>query len=248
MSTRSIRLARRSAAVAAVAALTVLSAASPAAAHVTVNPGTAEQGSFTKVSFRVPNERDNASTTRLQVDLPTDHPIESVSVRPVPGWQVKVVTSKLDRPVQTEDTEITEAVTRITWSGGEIDPGQFQEFDVSMGPLPTSTDRLVLPAVQTYSGGEIVRWDQDPGNGAEEPEHPAPVLRLTPQSAAGDAHGGGAEPGANPAAGAQPAAATESAASASDGTARLLGWLGLAAGVVGVVVGGLGLARARRSS
>jgi uncharacterized protein YcnI len=231
-----------------VAALTVLSAASPAAAHVTVNPGTAEQGSFTKVSFRVPSERDNASTTKLQVDLPTDHPIEHVSVRPVPGWQVKVVTSKLDKPVQTEDTEITEAVTRITWSGGKIDPGQFQEFDVSMGPLPTTTDRLVLPAVQTYSGGEVVKWEQDPGNGAAEPEHPAPVLRLTPKSANGDAHGGGAAAAAKPAAADQQVAATESAASASDGTARLLGWLGLAAGVAGVTVGGIGLTRARRST
>jgi periplasmic copper chaperone A len=52
----------------------------PASAHVSVQPGTAEQGGFTKVAFRVPNERANASTSKLEVILPTDHPISFVSM------------------------------------------------------------------------------------------------------------------------------------------------------------------------
>jgi uncharacterized protein YcnI len=238
-SSRPARVVRRTTAVAAAAMLAVIGIAGPAAAHVTVNPETAEQGDFTKVAFRVPNERDNASTTKLRVDLPTDHPIAFVSVRPVPGWKVKIEKTKLATPVKTEDTEITEAVTRITWSGGKIEPGQFQEFDVSLGPLPTDTDRMLFPAEQTYSGGEVVKWNQDPGNGGEEPEHPAPVLRLTPKSAEGGS-----------VASAKPAAQAEAAdpPAPTDDTARLLGWLGLAAGVIGTVVGGIGLARARSRS
>ncbi|MQY05676.1 YcnI family copper-binding membrane protein [Actinomadura macrotermitis] len=227
--------ARKPAALAALTAALVIGLAPAALAHVTVNPGTAEKGGFTKVSFRVPNERADAGTTKVQVGLPADHPVAFVSVRPVPGWTVKVEKAKLKTPVKVEGGELTEAVSRITWSGGRIDAGQFQEFDVSMGPLPEDADRLVFTAEQTYSGGEVVKWDQDPGDGANEPEHPAPVLKLTPKGAAD----------------ARPAALTATAvkpAEADDGTARLLGGLGLGAGVIGIAAGGLGLARARSRS
>ena len=46
-----------------------------------------------------------------------------------------------------------------------------QEFDVSAGPLPEDTDRLVLPAVQTSNSGEVVARGAPPAEGAE-PEHP----------------------------------------------------------------------------
>ncbi|QXJ23264.1 YcnI family protein [Actinomadura graeca] len=229
--------ARRLATLASLAALSVIGLATAASAHVTVNPGTAEQGGFTKVSFRVPNERDDAGTTKIQVDLPTDHPVAFVSVRPVPGWKVKVEKSKLKTPLKMEGSQLTEAVSRITWSGGKIDPGQFQEFDVSMGPLPTGVDRMLFKAEQTYSGGEVVKWDQDPGDGQNEPEHPAPALKLTPK---------GVEPAAakSPAGvTAQPKAAATS--DASDGTARVLGGIGIAVGVIGLGVGGYGISRAR---
>ncbi|MBW8483047.1 YcnI family copper-binding membrane protein [Actinomadura parmotrematis] len=224
---------RRSTTVAALTAATVLGLAPAALAHVTVNPGTAEQGGFTKVSFRVPNERDDAGTTKLVVNLPADHPIAFVSVRPVPGWTVQVTKSKLKKPVQAEGSELTEAVTRITWSGGRIDPGQFQEFDVSLGPLPTDVKEIAFPAEQTYSGGEVVKWNEAQAPGQEEPEHPAPVLALTPKGT-GDA---------------EPAVLTATkdggGGKADDGTARLLGGLGIAAGVVGIGVGAFGLSRAR---
>jgi hypothetical protein len=43
--------------------------AAAASAHVTVNPREATQGSYAKLAFRVPNERDNASTTQLEVKV-----------------------------------------------------------------------------------------------------------------------------------------------------------------------------------
>jgi uncharacterized protein YcnI len=227
--------ARRAGAVASLAALSVIGLAAAASAHVTVNPRTAEQGSYSKVSFRVPNERDDASTTKLVVNLPTDHPLSSVSVRPLPGWTVKVDKSRLPKPVKTEGGELTEAVTKITWSGGKIEPGRFEEFDVSMGPLPTDTDQLVFTADQTYSGGEVVKWEEPPAEGADEPEHPSPVLKLLPQ-------GSTATTGMT--AQVKPAAATSSA-SPDDGTARLLGGIGIAVGVVGIAVGAYGATRAR---
>jgi uncharacterized protein YcnI len=224
-----MRMSQRVAAASGLAALTVALTAGVASAHVTADPSTAEPGSYSKVSFRVPNEQQSADTTKLEIDLPTDHPIASVSVRPQPGWDVKVEKAKLATPLKSDDGEITQAVSKITWSGGKIAPGEFQEFDVSMGPLPTGTDRLVFKARQTYSGGEVVNWDQDPGNGGQEPEHPAPTVHLVSAKTA-------------------PApvnAGSPTKASSNDGTARLLGTLGLVAGIIGIAIGGYGLSRKR---
>lgn len=184
----------------------------------------------------MPNERDNASTTKLVVRLPAEHPLSSVSVRPVPGWTVKAEKSKLATPIKTHGGEVTEAVTVITWSGGKIDPGNFQEFDVSLGPLPTNTGELMFKADQTYSNGEVVKWDQPHAEGAAEPEHPAPVLKLVPKGK-GDTAAVGLTAQVKP----------KDSASSDDGTARLLGGVGIGVGVLGLLVGGYGLTRAARS-
>ncbi|MEU3164693.1 YcnI family protein [Streptosporangium sp. NPDC006930] len=239
---------RRLAAVTAGVTALTLGLALPALAHVTINPGSAQQGGFTKVAFRVPNERDDASTTKLEVTFPTDHPLAFVSVKPVPGWEVKVVEGKLPKPVTTEYGELTEAVTKVTWSGGKIDPGQFQEFEVSMGALPTDTDQLVFPTTQTYSGGEVVKWADEPKADGSEPERPAPTLKLTPASAEGDGHAAAsATPSTAAPASAPSVAPAAASAEGSDGTARLLGGAGLVLGIAGLVVGALGLRRGRAS-
>ncbi|WP_030909218.1 YcnI family protein [Streptosporangium amethystogenes] len=234
---------------AGVTALT-LGLALPVLAHVTINPNSAQQGGFTKVAFRVPNERDDASTNKLEVTFPVDHPLAFVSVKPVPGWKVKVIEGKLPKPVTTEYGELTEAVTKVVWSGGKIEPGQFQEFEVSMGKLPTDTDQLIFPTTQTYTGGEVVKWADEPKTDGSEAERPAPVLKLTPASAEGDGHGAAASttPSAATAPAAPSVAPAASAAEGSDGTARLLGGAGLLLGLVGTVVGALGLRRGGRAS
>ncbi|MFF4615003.1 YcnI family copper-binding membrane protein [Nonomuraea jabiensis] len=234
---------RRAATVLAAATALTVGLAVPALAHVTIQPGTAEQGGFTKVAFRVPNERDNASTTKIEVSFPADHPLAFVSVKPLPGWDVKVTQGKLPKPVKTEYGDLEEAVTKVVWSGGKINPGEFQEFEVSMGQLPKDTDSLVFPTKQTYSGGEVVDWSDAPKTDGTEAEHPAPVLKLVPASGA-DEHGtASASASAAPAAAAPSVTPVAAATSASDGTARLLGGAGLVVGVIGVVIGALGLRR-----
>lgn len=234
---------RRAATVFAAAAALSIGLAAPALAHVSIQPGTAEQGGFTKVAFRVPNERDNASTTRIEVSFPTDHPLAFVSVKPVPGWDVKVTEGKLPKPVKTEFGDLEEAVTTVVWSGGKINPGEFQEFEVSMGQLPKDVDTLTFPTKQTYSGGEVVTWADAPKADGTEAEHPVPTLKLVPASSEGG-HTPATSPAAAPVAGA-PSVAPVAASSepASDGTARLLGGAGLVVGVIGIVVGALGLRR-----
>lgn len=174
---------------AAVVACLVLVAA-PGWAHVTVSPGEAVQGGYTALTFRVPTESDSASTTRVQVYLPQDHPLASVSVRPHPGWHAQVHRERLATPLSTDDGEVTEAVTRITWTPDTpqdvLAPGEYDEFDISVGPLPEVAS-LTFKTLQTYSDGTVVRWIDPPSaEGQPEPEHPAPVLTLLPAGHAAD--------------------------------------------------------------
>ena len=217
----------------------VLALSAPAFAHVSVQPeGTAAKGGYAVVDFKVPNERDNASTTKLEVSFPTDHPLASVMPQPVPGWKPEVTKSTLDKPLEMHGKKITEAVTKVTWTadGKGIEPGFFQKFPVSIGQLPENTDELVFKAIQTYSNKEVVRWIEVPQEGQEEPENPAPVLAL---SAAEDDHHGSSSAGkASDSDDAEAASAKTDAAEPADSTdttARVLG-------VVGIVVGALGVA------
>ena len=200
----------------------------PAAAyaHVTVNPSTAAQGDFTELTFRVPNETEDANTVQVEVDIPTDHPIAGVSVKPVPGWEVEAETTKLDTPIESDDGPVTEAVSKITWSGGTIEPGQYQDFDVSVGPLP-DTDEIEFKALQTYDNGDVVRWIDEPLENGEEPEHPAPTLLLT-AAARGREHG--------------EAAASDSGDDDSNGLAIAA----LIVGGIALIVGGVALVMARK--
>jgi len=173
-------LLRRAGAVTGTATALLLAVAGPASAHVTVNPNTAAPGGYTKIAFRVPNETDRTDTIKLEVNLPADTPIASVSLRPVQGWTAVTVKSKLAEPIKTDDGDITEAITKITWTAGAgaaIKPGQFQEFELSLGPLPNAK-QIIFKALQTYSDGSIVRWIDEPTTDGSEPEHPAPVLKL----------------------------------------------------------------------
>ncbi|MER7165514.1 YcnI family protein, partial [Micromonospora sp. NPDC000207] len=163
------------------AAALVLGVGAPAAAHVTVSPGEAEQGAYSRVAFRVPNESDTASTVKLEVTLPEDAPVGSVSTLPVPGWTVTVERRPVSPPIEVHGAELTEAVSKLTWTAAEgsgVKPGEFQEFPVSMGPLP-EVDTMVFRALQTYSDGNVQRWIEPPVAGGEEPQDPAPVLTLT---------------------------------------------------------------------
>ncbi|MEU0168738.1 YcnI family protein [Streptomyces iakyrus] len=235
--------ASRIAAAGAAAGITVLALSAPAFAHVTVQPeGTAAKGGYAVVDFKVPNERDDASTTKLEVTFPTDHPLASVMPEPMPGWKIEVTKSKLDKPLEMHGEKITEAVTKVTWTadGKGIEPGYFEKFPLSVGQLPEDTDQLVFKALQTYSNKDVVRWIEVPQKGQEEPDNPAPVLELA--AASEDGHHGSAADEDSDAESAEKAsahtAASDSASSdGTDTTARVLGIVGIVVGAAGVAYG-----------
>jgi len=246
----------RVAVVGALTAAACLAGAGSAFAHVTVHPDSYAQGAADgTLTFRIPNEDDSASTTKVDITFPVDHPIPSVMVTAEPGWTAQVKSTKLSTPIKTDDGDITDAVSEIIWTGGKIQPGQYQDFSVAFGALPTGVDQLVFKTLQTYSGGKITRWIEEPKPGQDEPENPAPVLKLTaPAAADGTDSADGADGAdsakdstATPSVSSSPAPVASQVASvaASDGTARGLGIAGLVVGLLGLIAGGLGLARAR---
>jgi periplasmic copper chaperone A len=210
----------------AVAAVVASALAVPAAAeaHVTLQPNSAATGAFTVENVRVPNERDNASTVKVDLQLP--HGFVFASYEPKPGWKVTVTKAKLAKPSQTDDGAIDEEVRRITFTGhgpnGRIAPGQFMDFPLSVQIPGKPGDKLTFKALQTYSNGEVVRWI-----GAPDSDTPAPIVTVI---------GDDAKPAAAP-----PPARSEGGGGASKG----LGVAALVVGALGLVAGlaALGLRR-----
>jgi uncharacterized protein YcnI len=195
-----------------------------AAAHVTVNPDAVPADSFGRFAIRVPNERGNASTTKLTVRLPDG--LVFVSFQPKAGWQRTVTMKKLAEPVTVEGEQVTEQVGTVTWTGGKIGPGEFDEFGMSAKVPGGVGTKLSFPAVQTYSNGEVVRWIGPPDS-----DEPAPQVTLEP---------------IEPEATAQPAAQpTESDEEGDDDRTNVAFALGGAALLVGLAALGLGLWRRR---
>jgi uncharacterized protein YcnI len=202
----------RFAVVGVVCATTMLAGQLVAAAHVSVTPDSVVPGEPATVAFRVPNERDDASTVRVEVVFPTDQPLAVATPKAVSGWTVDVTTTPAGEPIDTGHGTATEAVSSIVWTGGEILPGTYEEFPVRIR-MPDEPGTLVFKALQTYSGGEVVRWIDVAEEGQPEPEHPAPAVTV--------------------AAPLKPSTAEEST---SDTAALVLGGAGLVAGLAALAV------------
>ena len=206
-----------------------LALASAASAHVTLQPSEAPAADFTRLDVRVPTERDDAGTTKVEVEFPPGFIF--VSTEPVPGWTAKISKRKLAKPVEVFGEEQTEEVDTVTWTGdgttGIVKPGEFQDFGLSVGTPDEPGKKLTFKAVQTYDNGEVVRWIGPP-----DAEEPAPQVALT-SAGATEEH----------AADVQPASATDDGDD-DDGApmwlaivALLVGALGLVAGIAGVMGG-----------
>ncbi|SNT33615.1 YcnI family copper-binding membrane protein [Rhodococcoides kyotonense] len=155
-----------------------------ATAHISAYAPDATQGGYTKITFRVPNEKD-VPTTVVELAMPSDAPLASVRVKPVTGWNYEVIKSS-----PTGDSAASEVVDRVVWTaaGPGILAGEFAEFDISAGPLPEAPT-MTFKFLQTYSDGEVVSWIEEAPEGGDEPQYPAPTLTLAAAVAGSDEHG-----------------------------------------------------------
>ncbi|WP_433563947.1 YcnI family protein [Nocardia sp. CA-151230] len=199
----------------------LLSGAGIAAAHVVVDAPGASQGGYTVATFRVPDESDTASTTKVSVALPN---LKSARTEPIAGW-----TSSVEKNAQGD-------IVSVTWTANPgnpgVAPGQFQRFPLSVGPLPKQ-EKVSFNATQTYSDGKVVEWNQPMNADGSEPDHPAPSLTLAKSNGGDDD--------------APAAADSDKSDKGTDNTARWLGGAGLALGALGAALGLGSVLRGRRS-
>ena len=218
--------------IAAAAAVAAGAFALPAAAgaHVTIQPTQAEAGASTVLAVRVPNERDDASTVKVDVRLPAG--FVSASWEAVPGWEVRAVKQKLSKPIRTDDGPIDEQVGEIVWTASSksagVQPGEFRDFPLSVVLPGKAGQTLTFKALQTYSNGDVVRWIGAPGA-----DEPAPQLKLIPASRTTT------QPR-------QSAAAHAPAAVADDDSSNGLSIVALVVGALGLLIGVVALVTARR--
>jgi uncharacterized protein YcnI len=227
---RRIRVLGASLAAATVVGSLSLLGAGSATAHVTAAGDDLTQGGYGVITFRVPNESDTASTVQLTVTLPA---LTSARTEPLPGWTAEV-----------KKDPATESATEVTWKVADgnpgIRPGEFLQFRVSGGPLPEQ-ETVSFPATQTYSDGEVVRWDQPTAEGQPEPDKPAPTVTLAAATAEGHADSATHEEDTQIS-----SATSDTTDSTTDDTARWLAGAGILLGALGIGVAIGALARKRR--
>ncbi len=220
-----------------------LLAPAAAQAHVSLHPNEVPVGSFATLDIRVPNETDNANTTKLAVQFPPG--FLDVSTEYMPGWSAEVKTTKLAKPVQTDDGEVTEQVSEIIWTGkggeGKIPPEQFLNFPISTEIPGSEGEELTFKVLQYYDNDEVVRWIGPPDS-----EEPAPQIDVTAEGGVlQDVAGSETAP---PGPSAEPAAESEGGSSTSNCASKGLAIAALVVGALGLLAGGGALIRSRRSA
>lgn len=233
---------RRPGRLAAVALLVLAFAlvASPALAHVTANPSSAEPDGYFRTAFRVGHGCDGSPTTSVSVQIPDG----VVSVRPeaVPGWEIETVIGELAEPFDNHGETVTEGVREVTWSGGELPDEHFLEFGLSMRLPDTAGETLYFPFVQECPDGEEA-WIEIPDTVEQwdELDSPAPFVTLAvstdaePVAAAAEDEDGAED--------AELASADVEGSSGPD----TFSIIALVVGLAGLALGGTALARSRKA-
>lgn len=153
----------------ALAVIALLGFTGVARAHAVVYPKSTNANSYEKFTLRVPTEKESATVT-VRVEVPEGFLISRV--RPLAGWTYAM-----------EKADDQKTVKAITWSGGQILPGEFQEFEFQ-GKTAEDPGKYAFPVFQTYADGETVAW-----TGPSDAATPASVIELQATGAAADAHG-----------------------------------------------------------
>ncbi|MBR0739523.1 YcnI family protein [Bradyrhizobium liaoningense] len=158
-------------------------AASPAAAHVSLETKQATVGASYKAVFTVPHGCAGSPTVRIRVQIPEG----VIAVKPMPkaGWNVDVVEGKYANEYDYHGNKLSSGVKEVAWSGGKLLDKHYDEFVMRT----VLTDRLkpdttlYFPIVQECETG-VSRWIEIPAEGAghsHEGKSPAPGVKLLPK-------------------------------------------------------------------
>lgn len=140
----------------AAALIAVVCTADPAMSHVDLRPKQAPEGAATRFKLEVENERTDANTREITLQLPA-----GVTVRPrdsSAGWRLRIRAGRLSLTAP---------------AGGELTGHEARRFPVTMTLPRRPGERLVFKVLQEYDSGEVVRWI-GPAAGSD----PAPRVRI----------------------------------------------------------------------
>jgi uncharacterized protein YcnI len=144
---------RRRTRVAAIGAATLIAAltvTSVALAHANMSPPVAKVGVLQYFTLAVPTEKSNATTTQIQLTVPSGFAIDSYE--PSPRW-----------------TRSVKGHT-VTWAGGSVPTEEDAVFHFA-ATLTGGSKTYTFGVRQTYSDGSVVEW-----NGPETSDTPSPTI------------------------------------------------------------------------
>jgi hypothetical protein len=165
----------------AVAVAGVVALAPAAAAEVDITPSQGVQGGGANVTFEVRNDRPEAYTTTVEIDLPPDQPIAEAYPMSHPDWAPRIVQHPSDRPLPgVHGGTLIHATSAIIWTRASDapPPPAVEKLRIELGPLPVA-DSFVFTVVQTYSDGTVQRWRGPSPATPGGPGGPGTVLTLT---------------------------------------------------------------------
>ncbi|MCD4524464.1 YcnI family protein [Nocardioides sp. cx-173] len=233
------RTAARLGAPLAAAALLTLGLAAPASAHVTITPSETEAGASTVLTVSNGHGCEGSPTTGITIQMPEQ--INAVTPTRNPLYDVTKTMEKLPEPVtDAHGNEITERVATVVYTAKTPLPDGYRDtFELSVQLPDTPGETLAFPVIQTCEKGESA-WVEVPAEGQDpdELERPAPTVTLTE---ADDADG-------SQAAAEEETSVEEADATDDDVDRDVVGYAAFAAALLGIVLGGIALARGRRSS
>jgi len=234
MKSSTLRRTVTSAAAAAATAALLLAGAGGASAHVGVTPDKTSANSYALLTFGIPHGCDESGTTKVAITLPEELNDAQPTVNP--NWTVEKVTEQLSEPKKLADgSSITKRTSQIVYTAKEPLPHELRDALVLSLKLPDAAGTtLHFPTLQTCETGQT-DWSEIAADG-QDPHSlkaPAPSITIT-EAAEADGHSAAADTAGH---------STEQASAVTDSGAAARSWAGLAAGVGGLALGGVALAR-----
>jgi uncharacterized protein YcnI len=134
--------------------------AASAAAHAQLSPAVALAKQGQLFTLAVPTEKENATTTKVELTPPDGFAIDSFV--PASGW-----TRDVKSTGSGEETKIQQ----VSWSGGKTPTDEDAVFQFLASADSAKTYSFKVR--QTYSDGSVVDW-----TGAESSDTPAPQVEF----------------------------------------------------------------------
>lgn len=246
------RSIRRVAAAGAVTGFAALAVAGTASAHVSPVDSEAAAGSYTIVYLKVPHGCDGEATNKVEIQVPAG--VDEVTPVVVPGWKAAVATEKLATPTTDEEgTEVTERDSSVTWTaeaGNELPDHQLQLFGLSLQVPDQVGETLYFKTIQTCASG-TAEWIQEWDGTGEEPDKPAPSVKIVAAVEGESGHHGSTETTAASGTSSTTTASSASSSASSDkdddGASTGLSIAALALGAIGAGLGGAAFAKSRKA-